>query len=300
MTNSEIKLSVVIAAWGDAASLARCLSSLTGQAEAGDIEVVVASNFNGTAKDDIEKQFPFATYLWLPEETTVPALRAQGAARARGEIIALLEDNCFVDGRWCEAIIKAHSLPHAAIGGAVENDSRERWFDWAVYLSDYGKYMPPLEAGEAKTLPGNNLSYKRLALERMKEVWEAGLFETFLNEELKKQGQQLYLAPSALVYHRKSYDPKETVVGYYHHARSYGGRRTAGAPALKRLFYIAGSVLLPVLLPARIALRALRKGRQTKAILLSLPHLFVLMASWSLGEFCGYVFGEGSSGRRWK
>jgi hypothetical protein len=300
MTNLKIELSVVIAASGDATSLARCLLSLKEQAGSGDTEVIVASNFNGGAKEEIERQFPFPTYLWLPAETTVPELRAQGAARARGEIIALIEDNCFVDGRWCAEIKKAHLLPNAAIGGAVENDSRERSFDWAVYLSDYGKYMPPLRAGETGALPGNNLSYKRAALERMNESWEAGIFETFLNEELKRGGQKLYLAPSAIVHHRKSYDPKETVVRYYHHARGYGGMRRAGAPVLKRLVFIAGSLLLPALLPARIALGALRKGRQTKAILRSLPHLFVLMASWSLGEFCGYVFGVGSSARMWR
>lgn len=300
MTDAGIKLSVVIAASGDADSLTQCLSSLQRQIEAGDIEVIVASNFAGNTKEGIQRQFPFATYLCLPEGTTVPELRARGAMHASREIIALIEDNCFVDEHWCREITKAHARPHAAIGGAVVNVSHERLFDWAVYLSDYGKYMPPLPAGEVDTLPGNNLSYKRSTLERMKNSCEDGIFETFLNEELRKQGQTLYLTPAAIVYHRKSYDLKGTVIRYYHHGRSYGGRRRTGVPVSKRLVFIMGSLLLPVLLPARIALRALRKGPHKKSICLSLPYLFLLMASWSIGEFCGYAFGEGSSARMWR
>ncbi len=300
MTTSPIMLSVVIAASDDADSLTHCLSSLEGQISAGDIEVIVASNVDGLTKKEIERQFPFAIYLGLPVDTTVPELRARGARHAVGEIIALIEDNCFVDAHWCEEIKKAHSQPYAAIGGAVVSGSHERPFDWAVYLSDYGKYMPPLQAGETDTLPGNNLSYKRSALERMKTACEDGIFEASLNEELKKRGQKLYLAPSVIVYHRKSYDPKETVIRYYYLARSYAGRRIAGVAMLTRLVFIAGSLLLPVLLPARIALRVLRKGHEKKSIIWSLPHLFLLMTSWSIGEFCGYVFGEGSSARAWR
>ena len=300
MTKAVAELSVVIAASGDEASLTRCLESLAGQARAGEVEVIVAANFNGGAQAAITRQFPFAVYLALPATTTVPELRARGAAAARGEIIALIEDNCFVDARWCEEIRKAHALPHAAIGGAVENDSRARLFDWAVYLSDYGKYMPPLPAGETDTLPGNNLSYKRSALEQMKASCADGIFETFLNAELRRRGQTLYLAPAALVYHRKSYAVIKTLIRYYHHARAYGGMRVARAPMARRLAFIAGSLALPVLLPARIALRALRKGRQTKAVCLSLPHLCLLMASWSLGELLGYLFGAGTSARQWR
>lgn len=300
MSDAAISLSVVIAASGDAASLARCLTSLEEQTAAGDVEVIVASNLKGSDEGWIKRRFPFATYLGLAQQTIIPELRAEGARRARGAIIALLEDNCFVDRHWCDEIKKAHALPHAAIGGAVANESRQRSFDWAVYLSDYGRYMPPLEPGAAVALPGNNLSYKRQALESVNQTWAEGIFETFLNDELKRRGQHLYLAPAAIVYHCKSYDAVETLIRYYHHGRGYGGMRITGVLLTKRLLLIAGSIFLPVLLPGRIALRALRRGGEKKAICWSLPSLFLLMACWSLGEFCGYLFGAGASTRRWR
>jgi len=43
-----------------------------------------------------------------------------------------------------------------------------------------------------------------------------------------------------------------------------------------------------------------RKRRHIKELLHSLPYLLILMTSWSFGEFCGYLAGEGDSTSKWK
>jgi len=295
-----MKLSVVIAAWNHPSSLAQCLTSLEKQADASDAEVIAVSNYDGAATEAIKKRFPRVNYVGLPAGATVPELRGRGVACARGEVVALLEDTCSPDERWISEIKQAHSLPYVAVGGAIENASGARPLDWAVYFFDYGKYMPPNRAGVIDSLPGMNISYKRSVIELAEKTFNAGFSETFIHEELKRQGQELYLSDSAVVYYKKNDSLKETLLKFYHMARSFGGKRAANATLIRRLVLIFGSLALPILLPARIALRVVRKGRNIRPLLLSLPHLVLLMTSWAAGEFCGYVWGEGASAGKWK
>ncbi len=300
MDRTAPKLSIVIAAFNGPAMLELCLASLRGQGEAPDTEVIVAGNFDGPEKTRIEKQYPFAQYLALPPGTTVPELRTAGIARATGEIVGLLEDLCTVDARWCEEMKKAHRLPHVAIGGAVENQSPGRALNWAVYFYDYGRYMPPVSAGVAGSLAGNNVSYKRRVLSEVEASYRNGFFETFVHEELKRRGHALYLAPAAIVYHRKNYDFVSTVAWMFHLARSFAGKRVSGASAVKRAALAAGSLALPFLLLARTVARTLEKRRHLGALLLSLPALTAIATSWSAGELCGYAGGEGASAKKWR
>ena len=135
---------------------------------------------------------------------------------------------------------------------------------------------------------------------KIKDTFQKGFFETFIHLKLTREGEQLYLMPSAIVYHNKNYRMKEAFTQSYHHGRSFAGMRTSNASFFKRLGFMLGSIILPVLLPLRITLEIIKKGRHAKELLLSFPYLVLLMTSWSYGEFCGYLFGEGGSAARWR
>ena len=291
---------MVIAASHGLSALEKCLASLIPQGEAEDTEVIVVCNYNGGTPMEIVKEFPQFKIVTVAENTTVPELRTHGIFLSRGEIVALTEDHCFFDERWCLEIKQAHGLPYSVIGGSVENASLEKLLDWAVYLYEYGKYMLPNRAGVVDSLPGNNVSYKRCILERIEKSFRKGFFETFVHQELKNQGYLLYQVPSATVYHDKKYGIKKTLIQCYHHGRSFGGKRVSKAQSWRRLALAVGSLILPVYLSARTLLRPLRKRRFVRESCLTLPYLLLLMTSWSYGEFIGYVYGEGNSPTQWK
>lgn len=300
MNNAQpMKLSIIIAAWNDLPSLHRCLVSLEGQL-AEDTEVIVASNYNDGAQKAVSRQFPFVRYVRLPADTTVPQLRAQGIRCSSGEIVALLEDHCTFDERWCAEIRKAHELPYSIIGGSVENSARQGPLDWAVYFYDYGPYMLPEQPRVATALTGANASYKRSALEEVAEHYEEGFYESFVHDELQRRGHDLYLMPSVIVYHQKNYSTKDALAQAYHHARAFAAKRILNAPLSKRAMFIMASLALPVLLPLRIAVKIFRKGRHQAELAKSLPYLLLLLSGWSIGEFCGYLCGEGDSAGKWK
>ncbi len=296
-----LRLSVVVAAWNGTAPLGQCLASLEKQiVDSSDTEIIVVSNDGDEAREMIDEQYPFVKYIPLAEDKTVPELRAQGVYRASGEIVALLEDHCTCDENWCAEIKRAHELPYSVVGGSVENASCERLLDWAGYFYDYSRYMLPHRAGVVTALSGANVSYKRSVLVEIADDFRNGFFEAFIHGELQRRGHELYMMPSAIMYHNKNYVMKDAFVDCYHLARSFAGKRIFNASLSRRAAFVLASLSLPILLPARIAAGILRKRRHVKELIMSFPHLTLLIMSWSWGEFCGYLRGEGASAEKWK
>lgn len=295
---SGIRLSVVVAAAHSLQGLEACLASLQGQVSNG-VEVIAVYNYGEDVGHSLKRTFPFVILIALPPATTVPELRARGIQASTGEIVALLEDNVTVSPAWCRAVTEAYDVSHAIVGGPVERVGRHRAVDWAVYFYEYGKYMLPLAQGESETLAGNNVSYSRALLDDMQSEWRDGLFEAFLHEQLRAQGSTLYMAPQAVVYHTMRYGAGKVLKQCYHHGRHFAGRRTAAASLFARLGFAAGSVLLPLILPMRIAVRTLKKRRHIGALMRACPVLMLFMTSWACGEFVGYLFGEGESVKQW-
>ena len=289
-----MRLSIVIAAWNGPASLERCLRSLAAQADGN--EILVIANFDAP----LSSQFPSVRYIPMPPGTTVPVLRAEGIRQSGGEIVALAEDHCTFNANWCAELLKAHELPYSVIGGAVENGDSRSALSWAVYFYDYSRFMLPLNAAPVPALSGNNVSYKRAALREVEATFREGFFEPFTHGELVRIGHPLYLAPRVVVYHQKHYRTREAARQAYHLARHFAATRVRQASPAKRAAFVLGSLALPLVLPARIVVRTVRRRRLAGELLRSMPYLTLLTTSWSWGEFCGYLAGTGSSAREWK
>jgi GT2 family glycosyltransferase len=288
---ASTKLSVVIAASNNLEALERTLSSLRDQASGANMEVISVTNFNDETEVRLRQQFPFAKCATLPREATVPELRTRGINLSHGDIVALTEDYGFADENWCAEIKKVHDSGRSIVGGAVENRSPDRLLNWAVYFFDYGKYMLPMRPEFVASLSGINTSYNRKALEEVANVYRDGFEEAFVHEELKRRGHELSLAPSAIIYLSKNFEFRVTLKDFYHLARSFAARRVARQKWTERIAFAVGACLLPILLPVRVVTRIVPKRRHLSKLILSLPHLFVLMVSWSAGEFCGYLSG---------
>ena len=295
-----VKLSVVIAAWNGPSALRQCLLSLANQMNHAATEVIAATNFKSDDLQDLVQSLSFVKLISLSPDTTVPELRTVGIQNSSGDVVALLEDHCTCHNEWVSQIKWAHELPHSVIGGVVENANSAIALSWAVYFYDYGKYMLPQAARIVPTLSGNNVSYKRHALEQVRERYRNGFYETFVHQALQQFGHNLYLVPSAIVYHNKDYELRNAVTDSYHHGRVFAAKRAFRARFLERALRCAAAPVLPCLLLSRIVVRTFRKKRHLKELANSLPYLFMLVTAWSCGEFCGYMWKEGSSARKWR
>lgn len=289
----------MIAAWNGPLMLRRCLDTLREQVAAATTEVIVAHNFPFAHGAENERMLNIR-FLELPAKTTVPLLRTRGIAASSGAIVALTEDLCFFHPDWLAAVCRAHELDHPAIGGVVDNSAGQTALDWAVYLYDYGRYMPPVPAGAADSLSGANVSYKRSALAGLQADYERGFFETEVHAALQKSGGCLRLEPAMIVHHFKHYKTSRALADARNHGRIYGGRRSEGMSWPARIARGLAAPLLPFLMTLRIAALAARRRGNHPAPPTCLPFLFLVAIFWAWGEGCGYFFGTGKSTAYWR
>lgn len=289
------RLSVIIASVNGLPYLEECLRSLEQQSARAEAEVIVVDRCGGQTASCVRDKFPWVVLIAGPERHSIPELRALGMLRAAGEILVITEDHCIAPPTWYEEILRAHRATSLAIGGAVENASVTRLVDWAVYFCEYSRYMGPVSEGPTDDIPGNNASYKRAVLDLFGDVVKRGVWETILHWEIRRAGHGLGSHPGMWIWHKKSFGVGEFLAQRYHFARSFAAMRVAGSPWVTRALYAGGSPALPVLLVGRIGGRVLRKRRHVAEFLRALPLIILFTVSWSVGEFCGYLWGPGTS-----
>jgi hypothetical protein len=302
MAAPDLSIVVAIIAGGREAT-ASCLEALEAGVKAHRVECIVPydSRLDGVA--DLASRFPWVEFLNARSDIDAEAfgassrehhdiLRAAGLRRARGGIVALLEDHGTPSPDWCAAVLDAHREPVAAVGGAVENGV-DRLLNWAVYFCDFGRYQNPLPKGPAEFLSDSNVAYKREALASVKDLWFDAFHETSVNWKLRERGNQLVLEPRMVVHQtRQTLRLIPALHERYVWGRSFAGTRAAETTPVRRAVLASLSFLLPAVLTARLALQALRKRRNLDRFLLAMPLIALLETIWSLGEFSGYVTGR--------
>jgi GT2 family glycosyltransferase len=293
MTTPE--LSVVVPSVNGADDLLGCLAALESQRQDVELEVLVVDRLGEELRAAVRRDFPAARLIESAVDATIPEMRAQALRAAMGAAVAVIEDHVIVPPGWARSLLDALAGGENVVGGSVENAATETWLDWAAFLCEYSHCIPPLPAGPAEWLTGNNVVYRRELLERYREVIDEGKWENHLHDRLRADGVRLMCRPEIEVGHKKHYTFGEYLSQRYLYARSYAGARVTGAPVWKRLAYGAAAFVLPPLLFYRTVRRIFAKGRHRGWLVRSLPLLAVFVTAWGLGEVIGYWFGAGNS-----
>lgn len=292
-------LSVVVVSFSPITQLAGCLESLARQSAGAEI-IVVRHASSGAEESAARAICP--TVRWVPaSDAVVPRMRGDGVRASSGAVVALLEDDCVVAPGFVDHLLAAHATPHAAIGGAVEPGRYRRALDWAAYFCDYSRFMLPFEPGEREALPGNNVSYKREALEgALAPGGIDGLQEAFVHARLRESGESLKADPGLVVHNHHTWTRADLTVVPFHHARAFGGARGRRWPVWRRLAAACACAGLPVLHVGRILIRVVRRRRHMGQLARALAWIVVFGASWAAGEALGYARGPGTSLERWR
>lgn len=301
---SSVRLSVVVTIVDGGATLERCLDALADQVDAPSMEVLVPydSSIAGTA--DFAARYPDFRFLDLgPMQTERPIgshagqhelfdrRRSGGLTEASGELVAILEDRGVPDPSWARTMDRLHAEPHAVIGGAVECGI-DQTLNWAVFFCDFGRYSPPLEAGQREYVTDVNISYKRSALEATRELWASRYHETTVNWAIARSGETLFLSPEPLI---RQYRDQITLGGVVREridwGRLFAYTRVREVGLGKRAVFTLLSPVLPAVLLLRHGRMQMQKGRLGRFLKAS-PYVLVLLAAWSFGEFRGYLTGK--------
>ena len=289
------QLSVVVPSVNTPVDVLDCMQHLERQRDEVDLQVIVVERQGARTRDLIRTRFPWVDMIEVDDDSTIPGMRATAFERARGDVVAVIEDHVMVPDGWARQMLRAMEQADGVVGGSVDNAATTSLLDWAAFLCEYSHLITPIQEGEVDWLAGNNVAYKRPLLERFSSAAQNDKWENFLHDRMREGGIRLICRPEITVGHKKHYAFREYVAQRYYYSRSYAGARVAGASRLKRFVYGAGSVVLPPLLYWRITRTVWRKGRYRKQLLLSLPLMAVFVAAWGIGEGVGYLFGAGEA-----
>lgn len=295
-------LSIVVVSFNGERLLTRCLESLGIETGPHGAEILVVADWDGPGGRPAERLanvFSQVRWIDVPPGCTVPRMRALGIAASRGNIVALLEDDCVVEPGWCGAMLAAHRAVGGAVGGPVEPGPYRRALDWAVYFCDHGRFMLPL-GDRAFALPGNNLSFTQAAFARLPAGAAHEFFEVFAHDAWQRERVPTRLEPAAAVRNVNAWTLAHVTWIPYHHGRAFGGRRVAGQPLWRRGSMGLFAAALPALKVTRVVREVVSRRRLIGPMLYALPWIVVLSTCWSLGEGVGYFLGPGASPSKWR
>ncbi len=289
------ELTVVVPSVNGLGDLVGCLEAVDRLRQSVRLEILVVDRLGGEVAETVQRRFPHVVLLGVPAETTIPQMRDLAFRRARGDAVAVIEDHVVVPPDWGTRLLGALREGYDVVGGPIENAARDRLLDWATFLCEYSACLPPLPAGPAEWLPGNNVVYRRSLLERYRAVTAEGGWENRLHDAIRADGIPLLCRPEIVVGHKKHFGFAEYLSQRFLYARSYAGARVARAGAGKRAAYGFAAFLLPPLLLYRTLQRLIAKRVAPGLMLKSLPLIGIFVLAWGWGEVVGSWFGAGGS-----
>ena len=301
----EIALSVIVTVVSGREALRGCLAALQSQIEEVEAETIVPYDDWSREIGELSREFPRVRFHDDREPGEIRSRhdlydrrRAVGLALSRGRVVAMTEDHVVPAPDWIRRILAAHGQSHAVIGGAIENGI-DRPLNWAWYYCDFGRYGRPFAEGPAAYASDVNVSYKREALESVRELWKNAYHETTVHWALRARGVELWLTPEAVVFqHRPRMGLGQAYRERIEWGRVFAETRVEEIGLRHRLLFLLGTPVLPCLLLWRVWGNMRRQRRTMRQMLTALPVAFFLLTGWALGELMGYAGGSSAKARK--
>jgi hypothetical protein len=287
---SRPALSVVVPSVNGWSDLEGSLAALSAQDAGVDIEILVADRVGDAVRRPLRQRFPSVRLIEAEPGTTIPDLRAMAFTEARGDVVGVIEDHVLVPTDWARRMLAEHAAGAQVVGGSVVNAATTKLVDWAAFLCEYSQSLVPPE-GPSEWVTGNNVTYRRDLLASHRDVWQAGRWENYLHDALKRDGVVLMSRPGITVGHKMHYTVGSYLHQRYLYSRSYAGMNAKGAGAARRFAMGLASFALPPVLFARIVSRVWASGKHRRQLLRSLPLQAVFTLGWAAGEIVGWWAG---------
>ncbi|MGH9802055.1 MAG: hypothetical protein ACRD82_16960 [Blastocatellia bacterium] len=302
---SEIELSILVTVVSGKAGVRRCLEALRPQVQAITAEIIVPYDAWSPEVGELKTEFPEVCFHLISDLGAAASAdisshqhrlydrrRAVGLSLVRGRLIAMTEDLAVPAPDWIGQIMSAHkNQPYSVIGGTIDN-AIDRPMNWALYYCDFGRFGSPLPARNAGFVSDINVSYKREAIESVRDIWREAYHETTVHWAMRERGIELRLDPRLKVYQHR---PPMTFAKAFRERIEWGrvfAETRIGAIGFPRgIFFILAVPLLPAVLLARVAKHMLRQRRTFSQMVAALPLAAGLLIGWAWGELSGYMSG---------
>ncbi len=275
------RVSVIIPTFNRPGPLSECLRSLANSFPR-DAETIVVSDGSTVALEDTVEPFREKLRLkFVPVPHGGPAAaRNRGLSRARGDIVAFIDDDCRPAPGWIEALASGVSIsPPIAAGGTTRNGLADNCYAEAsqLILKLVGRY-DCVTRGQIQFFPSNNMAFPADALSAM-----GGFDESFRSAEdrelcrrWQQNGHEMRAVAKAIVDHDSRLDLLGFVRQFFLYGRGAAQFHTSGG-RWSLLDSIGFHLRLPLLVPGELPRRGTAK-------------LIGLLFLWEVVNLCGFTF----------
>jgi hypothetical protein len=294
------KMSVIIVTPDCYETIRKTMKCLHAQTVRDQLEIIIVAP---TATGLFEGQTELAGFnnvrvVEIGSVNSTPGARVVGVRDAAAPLVAFAEDHSYPEPHWAEALMAAHRGPWAAVGPAMGNANPHSTLSWANLAIEYGPWLDPARCGPMDHLPGHNSSYKRDLLLAYGSQLEAMLqAESVLHWDLRAQGHQLYLEPTARTFHLNYSRLRSALRLRFLAGRMFAASRARPWSALRRLLYGLAGPLIPLIRMRRVLRDLRRAGRLRQLLPRILPEVAIALAMDAAGEMAGYLFSSGQTMR---
>jgi GT2 family glycosyltransferase len=222
--------------------------------------------------------------------------RAEGVRHAVAPIVALIEDHAVPAPEWAEALIEAHRGPWGAVGYAFAIRHSHSWVNRGALVSEAGQWMHPARRGEAASLSGTNVSYKREVLDSIEDLPGFLIYDVELNDQLTRRGHRMFLEPRALIWHEYFTSLRILVAANFGHGRLFALTNSGDWSIWRRIAWALGTPLsAPLVRGWRLARTLPRRPAVWPKVAAALPVVVSAYAGAAAGESIGYLLGAGKA-----
>jgi hypothetical protein len=228
--------------------------------------------------------------------------KASGVRAARGAFVAFAEEHCYPEPEWAGLLLAAHARGWDAVGPQMCNANPSSAVSRAGLYLNYGACIAPAEPGPSPRLPWHNVSYRRELLDAYGEDLATLLaVEGLLLDDVRARGHGLYFEAAARTHHVNISRLSSWVAHSFWGGRMFGAARARGKrwTRLRRLAYVGGGPLIPLVRVRRALPEVYRTGAGHKDVARVLPAMLAGLIPHALGEVAGYAFGAGKSEERY-
>jgi GT2 family glycosyltransferase len=274
---------VIVPAYRAWATLPAVLEALQPQLEGRDRQAIVVESSGELSATELERRWPWAQWLILPEKTLPGRARNLGVKASEGELLAFLDADAIPEPGWLDELEKGLAPGFDAAAGAIVNGTPQSGVGTAGYLLEFSDWLPssPRLLPHA---PSCTLIVRRSVFD------EAGGFieDSFAGEDtiftfrIGQRGR-LAFAPRARVRHLNRTKLRDYLA---HQARLGAGFAVISARVDFPHRQLGRPALAPLCVPARLAALARRlrpHPREALQALFLLPLLVLGLIAWALG-----------------
>lgn len=243
----SVVISIVIPTYNRKNLLERCLDSLFYQNYPKDkYEIIVVDDGScdetSTYLSFLSKSFENLKYI-RQDNSGHSVARKAGFLKAKGEIIASLDDDCIPCEGWISTIVdEFENHPNLSICcGKILNPTDTK-YAWAQHLIDFSLWIGSRTKKNIKLAPTANTAYRREVIKEEKSYDDAkylGYRDILFNHEIIKKGYKTTYCPEMKVVHMRwdkkynqSSDSKALFInGQIRHGKGFrsGGHKVYGA-----------------------------------------------------------------------